>query len=49
MSQCSGKLVNLREAVEVAVAEERLAVMIVDVKMIKEMFQWLMGSFCSGG
>ena len=36
MSQCSRKLVNLREAVEVAVevVEERLAVMIVKVKKI---------------
>ena len=42
-------MVNLWEAVELAVAEERLAVTIVDVKMIKQMFQWLMGSVCSGG
>ena len=37
MSQCSRKLVNLREAVEVAieVVEERLAVMIVEVKKIR--------------
>lgn len=45
MSQCSGKSVNLWEAVEVVVVEECLAVMIVDVKMIKQMFQWLWGLF----